>query len=140
MKTLLSFLALKLTIMLTFNDHITDICQKSALQLAVLKRLGNLLTLQGKVAIFKSFISSNFNYCPLIWHFCGQCSTNKLEKVQERALRFVYNDYVSPYADLLKTAGTEYLHIKRVKEMAQEVFKIVNNIAPTFIKNLIALK
>ena len=113
--------------MLTFNDHITDICKKSARQLAVLKRLGNLLTLQGK-------------FCPLIWHFCSQCSTNKLEKVQERALRFVYNDYVSSHADLLKTAGAEYLHIKRVKEMAREVFKIVNNIAPTFIENLIALK
>ena len=126
--------------MLTFNDHITDICKKSARQLAVLKRLGNLITLQGKVAIFKSCISSNFNYCPLIWHFCSQYSTNKLEKVQERALRFVYNYYVSSHADLLKTAGAEYLHIKRVKEMAREVFKIVNNIAPTFIENLIALK
>ena len=39
--------------MLTFNDHITYICQTSARQLAVLKRLGHLLTLQGKVAIFK---------------------------------------------------------------------------------------
>ena len=142
MKTLLSFLALKLT-MLTFNDHITDICKKSARQLAVLKRLGNLLTLQGKVAIFKSFISSNFNYCPLIWHFCSQCNTNKLEKVQERAFRFVYNYHVSSHADLIKTAGAEDLHIKRVKEMAREVFKIiiiVNNIAPTFIENLIGLK
>ena len=133
-------LGIELDHMLTFNDHITDICKKSARQLAVLKRLGHLLTLQGKVAIFKCFISSNFNYCPLIWHFCSQCNTNKLEKVQERALRFVYNDYISSHADLLKTAGAEYLHIKRVKEMAREVFKIVNNIAPTFIENIIALK
>ena len=76
----------------------------------------------------------------LIWHFCSQCKTNKLEKFQERALRFVYNDYISSHADLLKTAGAEYLHIKRAKEMAREVFKIVNNIAPTFIETLIALK
>ena len=116
MKTLLSFLALKLTIMLTFNDHITDICKKPARQLAVLKHLGKLPTLQGTVAIFKSFISSNFNYCPLIWHFCTQCNTNKLKKVQERVLRFVYNGHVSSHADLLKTAGAEYLHIKRVKK------------------------
>ena len=72
-------LGIALDHMLTFNDHITDICKKSARQLAVLKRLGHLLTLQGKIAIFKYFISSNFNYCPLIWHFCSQCNTNKLE-------------------------------------------------------------
>ncbi len=133
-------LGIELDHMLTFNDHISDICKKSARHLAVLKRLGHLLTLQGKIAIFKYFNSPNFNYCPLIWHFCSQCNTNKLEKVQERALRFVYNDYISSHADLLKTAGAEYLHIKRVKEMAREVFKIVHNIAPTFIENLIALK
>ena len=79
---------------LTFNDHITDICQTSARQLAVLKRLGHLLTLQ--VAIFKYFISSNFNYCPLIGHLCSQCNTNKLlwKSRRERALLIVYNDYI----------------------------------------------
>ena len=65
---------------LTFNTHITNICKKAARQLAVLKRLGHFLTRQGKLAIFKSFITSNFNYCPLIWHFCSQSSINKLEK------------------------------------------------------------
>ena len=96
---------------LTFNTHIANICKKAARQLAVLKRLGHLLTRQGKLAIFKSFITSNFNYCPLIWHFCSQSSTK----------------------------NTEHLHVKRIKEMACEVFKIVNNIAPTFIQNLIML-
>ena len=48
--------------------------------LAVLKRLGHLLTRQGKLAIFKSFITSNFNYIPLIWHFCSQSSTKKTWK------------------------------------------------------------
>ena len=41
-------LGIEIDHMLTFNDHITDICKKSARQLAVLKRLGYLLTLQGK--------------------------------------------------------------------------------------------
>ena len=122
-----ALLGIELDHMLTFNDHITDICKNSTRQLAVLKRLGHFLTLQGEIAIFKSFISSNLYYCPLIWHICSQCNTNKFEKVQERALRFVYNDYISSHADLLKTAGAEYLHIKRVHEMAREVFKIVNN-------------
>ena len=64
---------------LTFNTHIANICKKAARQLAVLRRLGH-LTRQGKLAIFKSFITLNFNYCPLIWHFCSQSSTQKIEK------------------------------------------------------------
>ena len=100
MKTPLPFLALHL---LMFNKHITEICKKSARQLAVLKRIGHLLIFQGKVAIFQSFIASSFNYCPLIWHFCSQANTNKLES----ALRFVHNDNASPYVDLLQTASIE---------------------------------
>ena len=125
---------------LTFNTHIANICKKAARQLAVLKRLDHLLTRQGNLAIFKSFITSNFNYCPLIWHFFSQSSTKKPEKIQERALHFIYNDYSSTHHDLLKTANTEHLHVKRIKEMACEVFKIVNNIAPSFIQNLIIIK
>ena len=80
-------------------------------------------------------IIHNINYCPLVWHFCSQSSTNK-----GRALRFIYNDYSSTHHDLLKTANTEHLHVKRIKEMACKVFKIVNNITPSFIQNLIMLK
>ena len=74
-------------------------------QLAVLKRLGHLLTLKGKLAIFKSFFECNFNYCQLIWHFCSQANSNKLEKIQEMALRFIYNNYFSTHSDLLKLSA-----------------------------------
>ena len=49
-------------------------------------------------------------------------------------------DDSSSHNDLLKTAGTQYLHIKQLKHMACEVFKIVNNMSPSFITNLIEIK
>jgi hypothetical protein len=45
----------------------------------------------GKLTIYHSFILSNFNFCPLSWHFCSEANTNKIEKIQEQALRFIYN-------------------------------------------------
>ena len=126
--------------LLTFNNYIAGICRKSARQIAVLKRLGHMLTLKGKLAIFKLFIECNFNYCPLIWHVCSQANTNKLEKIQERAFRFIYNNYSSSPSDLLKLSGTEYLHVTRLKLMACEVYKIVNDLTPSFISDLIAIK
>jgi hypothetical protein len=41
---------------------------------------------------------SNFNYCPLVWHFCGETNTKKIEKIQERALRFIYNEVPNKWA------------------------------------------
>ena len=83
-----SLLGVNIEFMLKFDDHMTEICKKASKQLAVLKRLGRFLTKKGKLVIYNSFISSNFTYCPSAWHFCSIASTNKLEKVQERALGF----------------------------------------------------
>ena len=84
---------------LNFNEHVSNICKKASRQLNVLKRIGTHLTKLGKLTIYYSFIMSNFNYCPLVWHFCGETNTKKIEKIQERALRFIYNEYTSSYED-----------------------------------------
>ena len=34
-----------------------------------------------KITIFHTFILSNFNYCPLAWHFCSESNSKKLEKI-----------------------------------------------------------
>ena len=73
-----TLLGVNIDFMLSFDDHVTDICDKASKQLTVLKRLGRFLTKQGKLTIYNSFIVSNFNnYCPLAWHFCSMSSTNK---------------------------------------------------------------
>ena len=117
---------------LLFNVFLNDIfyiCRKASKQLAVLKRIGGFLTKQGKMVIYNSFIASNFSYCPLAWHFCSSNSTNKLEKVQERALRFINNDFTSSLPDLLKQTNTQPLHIRWLKLMACEVYKLVNDLS-----------
>ena len=64
-----TLLGINIDFMLRFDDHVSQICKKASKQLAVLKRNGRFLTKQGKMTIYNSFIVSNFNYCPLAWHF-----------------------------------------------------------------------
>ena len=133
-------LGINLDFMLRFDDHVSQICKRTSKQLAVLKRNGRFLTKQGKMTIYNSFIVSNFNYCPLAWHFCSISSTNKLEKNQERTLRFINNNFTSSLQALLTSTNTDPLHVRRMKQMASEVYKIVNDIAPDYIKDLINIK
>ena len=63
-----------------------------------------------------------------------------MAKIQERALRFICDDFESPLQDLLQKNGVLPLHISRMKLMAREVFKIVNNITPSYLHDLISLK
>ena len=54
---------------LKFNEHISALCSKAAMQLNALSRLQQYMGKKEKEAIINSFILSNFNYCHLVWHF-----------------------------------------------------------------------
>lgn len=118
---------------LNFNVHISEICAKAARQLNALARLSKVLQKDVKMTLFNCFILSNFNYCSLVWHHCGTLNTLKMEKIQERGLRLVFNDYDSSYKVLLKSAGKDLLYVSRLKRLALFVFKALNNIGPSYL-------
>jgi len=125
---------------LKFDKHISSICKKASSQLNVLKRIGKNLCKLGKLNIYYSFILSNFNYCPLTWHFCGEVFTKKLEKIQERALRFIYDDYNSDYETLLTKSKLPNLKLRRIRTMTLEIHKIIHKQGPTYLHDLVTLK
>ena len=90
----------------SFESHISEICRKAAGQLNALKRLGSFIPFETRRVLADSFILSNFNYCPLVWYFSTAKQYQKIEKIQERVLRFVQNDYISDYSMLLKSTGS----------------------------------
>ena len=51
---------------LKFNEHISVLCSKAAMQLNALSRLQKCMGKSEKEAVINSFIFSNFNYCPLV--------------------------------------------------------------------------
>ncbi len=108
---------------LTFNEHINIICSNAARQLNAIKRVQCNLDKESKLAIYRSYILSNFNYCPLVWHFYGIQNSGNMEKIQERALRFVYEDYNSTYDILLKKGNHDMLYIGRLRNMDIEIVK-----------------
>ena len=95
-------LCVTINYLLNFDLYVSNICKKAARQINVLLRLSKSLTIETKILIYKSFIRSSFNFCPLVWHFCSKTSSAKMEKLQYRALRLVFNDFDSSYETLLE--------------------------------------
>ena len=106
----------------------------------VLARISNYLDESACRIIHNSFVSSNFNYCPLVWHFCGVTNGNKVEKIQERCLRIIYKDYESSYDRLLDRTNTTKLAISRLRILILEVFKSIHMLNPKCISDLFELK
>ena len=104
-------LGIKLDNKLNFDSHISDLCHKAVTQLNVLKRLKSFIGFEERKVLIQSFVHSNFNYCPLVWNFSSAKSLQKVDKIQERALRFLYNDHTSSYDALLVKSGRCYMHV-----------------------------
>ena len=104
--------------LLNFDLHVPSICTKAGRQINVLERLRKFLTIETKILIDKSFIRSSFNFCPLVWHFCSKTSSAKMEKLQYKALRLVFNDFDSSNETLLERVDMPTLHISRNRLIA----------------------
>jgi hypothetical protein len=84
---------------LNYNDRVTTICRKAGRQLNTLGRLPNVQSIDDKNILIECFILSYFNFGPAVWHYFSTANMKKLS-IQKRALRYMYNDYVSSYAKL----------------------------------------
>ena len=54
---------------LTFENHINSICNKTSQKLNALARIAPYMNIQKGRTIIKSFVTSQFSYCPLILNF-----------------------------------------------------------------------
>jgi hypothetical protein len=63
-----------------------------------------------------------------------------MEKIQERALRFIYEDYNSSYENLLEKSKLPSLKIRRLKTIVVETFKIIHKNSPSYLHDLINIK
>ena len=86
--------------------------------------------------IINTFVLSNFNYDRLIWHFSSKKSQNKVEEVDERSLKFLSNDYLSSYAELLEKSTSVPMETKGLRRIVYEIFKTLNNLNPVFLKDI----
>ena len=125
---------------LRFDQHISNLCSKAAMQLNALGRLQKYMGKSEKVAIVNSFIYANFKYCPVAWHFSTCKSIRKIEKVQKRCLRIVLDGYDSDYNVLLRKSGKVTMEIKRLRVLAIEIFETVNNLNPNYMKDIFTPK
>ena len=92
------------------------------------------------MVIYKSFIMSNFNYCPIVWMFTGKKSLARIENTQKCALRFVLDDYGSSYHDLLIQSEVPGIKIMTLCLLAIEVFKCVNKLNSEYLNEMFKIK
>ena len=110
--------------------------RKASNQLNAIGRIQKYMGFKEKEVLLNSFVLSNFNYCPLVWHFYSSKSLKKIEKIQERTLRILYNDSTSDYNQLLNKSSKASMEVKCLRNLALEIFKTLNHLNPEYMKEI----
>jgi len=121
---------------LKYDKMINEVCRRAGGQINILYRLRNKLDYDSRLQLYDSFFTSNMSYCQVVWTHCSVAARRKLEKLNERALKFVNNDFDMSYEQQIVKAKRSSLLVTRIKAMGMEMFKVNNRLSPTYINEL----
>ena len=133
-------LGIKFDSKLSFENHVSSLCKKASQKLHALTRIVNYMNLSKRKALMKTFVISQFNYCPLVWMFHSRKLNHRINSIHERALRVTYQDYQSTFLQLLQKDNSVTIHQRNLQVLATEIFKAKNDLSPEIMKEVFELK
>ena len=68
-----------------FDNHISKLCKKANQKLPALLRVSKFMNYEKRRVIMKSFITSQFSYCPLVWMFHNRGTNDLINNIHDRA-------------------------------------------------------
>ena len=125
---------------LNFKNHMNNISKKASQKLNTLARITPYMYIQKRRTIMKSFVTSQFSYCPLIRMFHSRRFNNKINSIHENALRITYQDNTSAFQKLLNKDNSVSIHRRNLQVLTTEMFKIHRDLSPEILRQTFVSK
>ena len=109
---------------LMFLTYIWKLCSRINNQVSVLPHLRNFVSIGTRCRLYKAFSLPYFRYYCSVMHFCCSSDIEKLELVNKRASRAVYNNQALTYEQLLQQIGQCSLNDMHFQDHLLFSFKI----------------
>ena len=94
------------------TEYVTSICSRASQTHNVLTRVSKYMSLQTRYSLMESFITSQFNYCSIVWMCHSRSLNNKVNRIHESALHIVYQGFQSSFSALLVKDNSFTIHQK----------------------------
>lgn len=123
------YLGVTLTSDLKWDKHIANITSKALRKLFFLKRTLALSTTPTKLLAYTSFVRPVLEYANTVWFPYSLTNITKLEAIQRKAVRFIYNKYrrTDSPTHLLTQSGLQTLSTRAKHARLKFLFQLVKN-------------
>ena len=71
--------------------------------------------------------------------FCSRAASNRIDKLYERALKLVYDDYETLFSDLVTIDGSFTIHHTNIQTLLLEMYKVKHNSSESSLKYLFSV-
>ena len=122
---------------LIFDRH--EICVKANNKLSVLTRVIKNLDLQKRRIRVKAFCESQFKYCSLVYMLHTRQLNKIINRLHERALRLIYDDYNETFEKLLERNRFFTTHENNIQQFAIEMFKVKHCLVSEVFENMFVM-
>lgn len=115
---------------LSWVDHINYICSKVSPMIGIISKLRHFLPKPILLNIYYSFIHCRFEYLALNWGATYKLHLYRLQVLQNRALKFIFNkDWLFNTLDLYKNVSKTIIPIYSIYlfQLYTFIFKVLNN-------------
>ena len=124
---------------LKFDNYVLKLCSKANQKLSALSRMAKLLFFNKRRALFKAFVEYQSKYCPIVWIFHSRRSSNKVNRLHDRAFRTVYDDDITTFDQLLVIDKSFYIHHQNIQTLLIKIYKalqyiFMNSLEVLFLK------
>ena len=121
------------------NSHISKICKKAGSKLYATSRLRPYLQREKLILLAKSYVTSQFNYCPLLWAYTSRSNNNKINSLHERALRLVEGNSDLDFEELLVKYRCKSNHTSNISQLMLLLYKCLYNMGPLCLQEIFHL-
>jgi hypothetical protein len=109
-----------------FNKHIDSIVKKANQQLGIIARIFKNKTVQTIVPLYRTFVRPFLEYNSIVWSPYTKKNELKIEKIQKKALKLIYELRHLTYQEQLKRTKLMSLRARRIRHQLIVVFKMKN--------------
>ena len=107
-------LGVRIDYKLKSDTHIETLCKKVGKKLYALARVIKYMSINQARILIRSFIMSQFSYCPLIWTCHGRKINNQINNLHERSFRLACNNKSSSFRELLERDKSVTIHERNI--------------------------
>ena len=119
---------------LSFGTHIAKLIQRAYLIFITSWKYSKFLSMESKIIIVESYVLSQFNYYNVIFRTAGKIHWDKIRKIQNNCIRFIFNlrkyDHISSeFAEL----NTLNMYNRSLSHALTYMFKCVTEKVPIYL-------